>query len=167
MQQDNILLISDRTPIFPDLAGLLAQAGYRVTLTFYGQEAFQALRTGEFPLVISRFNKDWVDTRPFLDAVREPGREITLLILTPAPELGAPSEAHLLKTDGYQFTSGDWGGLRHLVIACLSKKTLTVGPAGELKGMPPGLPKNQPERTGSLLEFRRKRYAPGQHLNNQ
>ena len=67
----NILLISDRSAIFPELAQLLARAGNCVALTFYGREAFQALRRGIFPLVITRLSKDWSDKRPFLDAVRE------------------------------------------------------------------------------------------------
>lgn len=167
MAYGNILLISDRTPIFPDLARLLAQAGYRVTLTFFGREAFQALRSGKFPLVISRISKDWSDNRPFMEVVREANREISLLLLRVDPDFAFPVRAYLIKTDGYQFEPQGWGGLRHLVTECLRENRQYAGsthrqlPAGSYQ-------KNKhTESKGSLLEFRRKDHAPRQHSINQ
>lgn len=154
----NILLISDRSPIFPDLARLLAQAGYRVSLTFYGREAFQALRRGIFPLVITRFSKDWSDKRPFLDAVRELDQEISVLFLGPGlDETGLHREAYLVQTDGEQFTPCGWGGLRHLVTSCLSGRPApVVRDASRQNGRPQ-------EGKVSYLEFRRKSHASWQH----
>lgn len=155
---NHILLISDRTPIFPDLARLLAQAGYLVTLTFYGREAFQALRRGIFPLVITRLSKDWLDKSPFLEAVRELNQEISVLFLSPGPdEMGGSKEAYLLKTNGDQFTPCGWGRLRHLVTACLSGRP---DPVVREASRPPERPR---QNKVSYLEFRRKRHAPGQH----
>ena len=64
MQPGNILLISDGSQIFPALARFLTEAGYQVTTADYTQEAFQALRTGKFPLVVTCLSNDWRDTRP-------------------------------------------------------------------------------------------------------
>jgi DNA-binding NtrC family response regulator len=66
----NIWLISDGTPIFPEPARLLAQAGHWVTHAFYGREAFQALRQDIFHLIITPLSQDWPDKRPCLDAAR-------------------------------------------------------------------------------------------------
>ena len=155
---NNILLISDRTPVFPELARLLARAGHRVTLTFYGREAFQALRRGIFPLVITRLSRDWSDKRPFLDAVREPGRETPVLFLGNGPgENGLPGEAYLVKTDGDQFIHCGWGGLRHLVASCLSGRL-----APEVRDTSR---QNDRPRAGkvSYLEFGRKSHASWPH----
>lgn len=155
---NNILLISDRTPIFPELARLLAQAGHRVTLTFYGREAFQALRRGIFPLVITRLSQDWSDKRPFLDAVRELDQEIPVLFLGPGPDESAlPGEAYLVKTNSDQFTHCGWGGLRHLVTSCLSAR-----PASEVRD---ASRQNDRPRAGkvSYLEFGRKSHASWPH----
>ncbi len=156
--ESNILLISDRTPIFSGLAQLLVRAGYRVTLTFHGREAFQALRRGIFPLVITRYCKDWSDKRPFLDAVRELGQEISVLFLGPGPdETGLPREAFLMQTTGEQFTPCGWGGLRHLVTSCLSGRPAPV--------VREAFRQNDRPREGkvSYLEFRRKSHAAWQH----
>jgi len=158
MAYGNILLISDRSPVFPELARLLAQAGYRIIFTFYGLEAFHALRTGEFPLVITRFSKDWSDKRPFLDTVRELDQEISVLFLGPeSDESGLPKEAYLVQTNGDQFTPCGWGGLRHLVTSCLSgRPALVVRDASR---------QNERPREGKVfyLEFRRKSHASWQH----
>ena len=91
MPRDNILIISDGSPIFPALSQLLTDAGHRVTTTCETQEALQALRCGDFPMVITCLSNDWTDTRPFLKAVRELKREIAVVILRPGPRTEPPS----------------------------------------------------------------------------
>jgi DNA-binding NtrC family response regulator len=167
LEYRNILLISDRTPIFAELASLLAGAGYRITLAFYGREAFKALSSGEFPLVISRLNKDWADRRPFLEAVREPNREISLLFLRVDPDFGAVSQAFHVKTDGRQFRPQGWGRLRHLVTECLSDRQPRSESAGRQVAPVQVSQERLPEKTGSLLKFRRKSHAPRPHPINQ
>ncbi len=154
----NILLISDRSPIFFELAQLLARADHRVTLTFYGREAFQAVRRGIFPLAITRLSKDWSDKRPFLDAVLELDQEISVLFLGSGPdETGLSIEADLVRTNGEQSTHCGWGGLRHLVTSCLSGRPASVVRAASRQ--------NERSREGrvSYLEFRRKSHASWQH----
>jgi PleD family two-component response regulator len=163
----NILLISDRTPIFAELASLLAGAGYRITLAFYGQEAFMAVTSGDFPLVISHLSKDWADKGPFLEAVRKPNREISLLFLRLDPDFGAVSQAFHVKTDGRDFRPQGWGRLRHLVTECLSDRQPRSESAGRQVAPVPVSQEGLPEKTGSLLKFRRKSHAPRPHPINQ
>ena len=154
----NILLISDRSAIFPELAQLLARAGHCVALTFYGREAFQALRRGIFPLVITRLSKDWSDKRPLLDAVRELDQEISVILLGHGPDAtDLPGEAYLVQTNGKQFTPCGWGGLRHLVASCLSGRPAAVVREASRQNDRPR------EGNVSYLEFRRKRHASWQH----
>lgn len=121
MQPGNILLISDGSQIFPALARFLTEAGYQVTTADYTQEAFQALRTGKFPLVVTCLSNDWRDTRPFLKGVRDLNQGIAVIILRVGhEENSSPIEAYLIKTDGYQFMPCGWGGLRRLVANCLN-----------------------------------------------
>ena len=120
MHHANILLISDGSQIFPALARLLQATGYQVTTTDQTREAFQALRTGNFSLVITCLSNEWSDTRPFLKAVRDLKREIAVIILKVGPEIRSPIGAYLIKDEGYHFKPGGWPGLRHLVANCLS-----------------------------------------------
>ncbi len=155
--ENDILLISDRSPIFPELARLWSQAGYRVTLAFHGREAWQALRGGSFSLVVTRFSKDWTETRPFQAAVKELNREISVLFLSSRAEPSAcPTEAFLIKINGDRITPVGWGGLRHLVNACLGgRPTPAVREAADS-------PERPRQSKVSYLEFRRTRHAPQQ-----
>jgi DNA-binding NtrC family response regulator len=120
MECGNILLISDGSQIFPALTRFLTEAGYQVTTTDQTHEAFQALLTGNFPLVITCLSNDWTDTRPFLKAVRDLKHEIAVIILRVGPEISSPTGAYLIKNEGYHFKPFGWAGLRHLVANCLS-----------------------------------------------
>jgi DNA-binding response OmpR family regulator len=122
MKSHNILLISDGSRIFPVLSRLLVQVGYQVCTTFYGRRAFQALRTGEFQLVLTNLNEDWSDKRPFMEEVRRLNREISVIFLSTRHDVDFGSVALLAKTDGYHFNPQGWHGLRHLLTDCLNKK---------------------------------------------
>jgi DNA-binding NtrC family response regulator len=120
MHHGNILVISDGSQIFPALTRFLTETGYQVTTTDQTQEAFQALLTGNLPLVITCLSNDWTDTRPFLKAVRDLNHEIAVIILRVGPEISSPTGAYLIKNEGYHFKPFGWPGLRHLVANCLS-----------------------------------------------
>ncbi len=120
MPPGNILLISDESPIFPALSRALTAAGYQVTTAHYAPEAFQALRTGNFPLVITCLTNDWTDTRPFLKAVRDLSQEITVVILRVEPEICSPRDAYVFKKDSYLSTPCGWSRLQGLLHSCLS-----------------------------------------------
>ncbi len=119
MHHGNILLISDGSPIFPALSRFLTAAGHQVTTTEQIQKAFQDLRTGNFPLVITCLSNEWPDTRPFIRAVRELNQEITIIILRLGPEVRSPVGAYLVKGTGYDFKPFGWQGLRQMVNTCL------------------------------------------------
>jgi CheY-like chemotaxis protein len=154
MYHGHILLISDGSKLFPDLARFLAQAGYHVTLAFHGREAFQALRRGGSSLVITRFSKEWLDKRPFLDAVGELNQEISLLFLGSGPdEIRLPREAYLMKTTGDRITPCGWRGLRHLVTS------LPKSPPAPAPGEAPWQPDRPLPSKVAYLDFRRKCYA--------
>jgi DNA-binding NtrC family response regulator len=119
MHYGSILLISDGSQIFPALTQFLTGEGYQVTATCVTQEAFQALRTGNFPLVITCLSNDWPDTRPFIKAVRDLNREIAVIILRVGPVNNSPLDAYLIKEDSYQSLPCGWGGLKSLVADCL------------------------------------------------
>jgi DNA-binding NtrC family response regulator len=120
MDQGNILLISDGSKTFPTLGRLLTSAGYQVTTTCETREAFQRLRRGDFPLVITCLGNGWKGARSLVKAVRELNREIVVLILRQPPEVGSPASAHLIKDTGYDFKPFGWPGLCRLVAHCLS-----------------------------------------------
>ncbi len=120
MHHDTILLISDGSPIFPALSRFLTAAGHQVTSTEATGEAFQLLRNGNYPLIITCLSNDWTDTRPFIRAVRELNPETTVIILRPGPGVRSPVGAYLVKESGYDFKPFGWQGLRHLVANCLS-----------------------------------------------
>ncbi len=120
MGHGNILLISDGSRIFRKLSRFLTEAGHQVTTTCQTREAFQLLRHGDFPLVITCLSNEWSDTRPFLKAVRELEAEVTVIILRPGPEVRSPVGAYLIRESGYSFQPFGWSGLRHLVANCLS-----------------------------------------------
>ncbi len=120
MPQGNILLISDESPIFPALSRALTEAGYQVTTAHYAPEAFQALRTGDFPLVITCLTNEWTDTRPFLKAVRDLNLEITVVILRVEPEVCSPRDAYVFKKNSYLSTPCGWNRLQGLLNNCLS-----------------------------------------------
>jgi DNA-binding NtrC family response regulator len=120
MRPGNILLISDGSPIFPALTRLLTAAGHQVRTSFQTQEAYQLLRTGTFPLVITCLSNGWADTRPFVKAVRGLEHRIVVIILRPGSEVRSPIGGYLIKDAGYDFKPFGWPGLRNLVANCLS-----------------------------------------------
>ncbi len=85
MHHGGILLISDGSQIFPALDRFLTEAGHLVTTVEKTQAAFQALRTGNFPLVISCLSNGWADTRPFIKAIKEQNPATAVIILRPGP----------------------------------------------------------------------------------
>jgi DNA-binding NtrC family response regulator len=120
MHHGHILLISDGSPIFPALARYLTEAGHQVTIIEDTQEAFQALRTGNFPLVITCLSNEWSDTRPFIKTVRALNPKTVVIILRLGPEVRSPVGAYLVKEAGYDFQPFGWSGLGHLVANCLN-----------------------------------------------
>jgi DNA-binding NtrC family response regulator len=120
MPNENVLLLSDGSQIFPILSRFLTEAGHQVTTTCQTQEAFQLLCHGNFPLVITRLSNDWTDTRPFIKAVRELNPATVVIILRLGAEVRSPIGAYLVKDAGYDFKSFGWLGLRRLVANCLS-----------------------------------------------
>jgi|GEM_PF-907494 DNA-binding NtrC family response regulator len=119
MRQGNILLISDESPIFSALYQALTEAGYQVATAHYTLEAFQALRTGNYPLVITCLTNDWTDTRPFLKAVRDLNQEITVIILRVEHEFCSPLDAYVFKGDSYLSMPCGWSRLHGLLDNCL------------------------------------------------
>ena len=83
-------------------------------------QAIQALRRGDFHLVITRVNANRREPLPILTSIRQHYPGVTAIILRGEHEVNSPLEAYQMKDEEETFIPCGWPGLRRLVATCLS-----------------------------------------------
>ncbi len=120
MDSRKILLLSDGSEIFSVLDRVFTEAGYQTRTASSRKSAVQALRRGDFHLVITRVNKNRQEPLPILTSIRQHYPEVTAIILRGEHEVNSPLEAYRVQDTEETFIPCGWPGLRRLVATCLS-----------------------------------------------
>src|SRR5512147_1099525 len=119
MDSRKILLLSDGSEIFSVLDRVFTEAGYQTRTIRSRQGAVQALRCGDFHLVITRVNANRREPLPILTSIRRHYPGVTAIILRGEPELNSPREDYRVSDEEETFIPCGWPGLRRLVATCL------------------------------------------------
>ncbi len=121
MQSRKILLLSDGSEIFSVLDRVFSEAGYQ-TLTEHNRRGVaQAVRRGDFHLLITRANQARPDSLTILKSLRRQHPGVTAIILRGEHEVNSPIEAYQVQDEEETFIPCGWSGLRRLVANCLSR----------------------------------------------
>ena len=120
MDSRKILLLSDGSQIFPVLDQVFTDEGYHTLTAHSSQGAVQALRTGAFPLVITRIQPGRPEPLTLLKTLRRRHPRVTAIILRGAHEVNSPLEAYQVQDEEENFIPCGWPGLRRLVASCLN-----------------------------------------------
>ena len=120
MDSRKILLLSDGTKIFSVLDQVFTEAGYQTMTAVNCQGAVQALRRGDFHLVITRVKENRQEPLTILKSIRRHHPRVTAIILRGEPEVNSPLEAYQVRDEEETFIPCGWPGLRRLVASCLS-----------------------------------------------
>lgn len=121
MQSRKILLLSDGSEIFSVLDRMFSEAGYRTLTAGSRQGAVQALRRGDFHLVITRAHQARPDSLTILTSLRRQHPRLTAIILRGEHEVNSAIEAYQVQDEEETFIPCGWSGLRRLVANCLSR----------------------------------------------
>jgi DNA-binding NtrC family response regulator len=120
MDSRKILLLSDGSRIFSVLDRVFTDEGYQTLTEHSSQGAVQALRAGDFHLVITRIQPDRPERLSLLKALRRRYPRLTAIILRGKPEVNSPLEACQRQDEEETFVPCGWPGLRRLVASCLN-----------------------------------------------
>ena len=120
MGNRRILLLSDGSEIFPVLNRVFTAEGYQVITTSSSQGAVEAIRTGDFHLLITRITKTRRKVFPVLRSIRKQNPKPITIFLRGDHEVNSPLEAYQLSGNEEIFIPCGWAGLRRLVASCLS-----------------------------------------------
>ncbi len=119
MHPGKILLLSDGSQIFPVLNRFFASEGYETVTASSSRGAMQAMRQGDFRLVIARMNEAGRGGLRFLQALRRERPGIAAIILKGEHEVNSPLEAYQVQGNEEIFIPCGWPGLRRLVATCV------------------------------------------------
>lgn len=120
MDSRKILLLSDGSGIFPVLDQVFTAEGYQTLTEHSSQGAVQALRRGDFPLVITRIRPGRPGPLNLLKVLRRRHPRVTTIILRGEHEVNSPLEAYQMQAEEETFIPCGWPGLRRLVASCLN-----------------------------------------------
>ncbi len=120
MANGKILLFSDGSKIFPALDRFFTDEGYQVLTTWSRQGAVSALRSGNFPLMITRLSRNRLEVAALLRSIRRRNARTVTIFLRGEHEVNSPIEAYEVKGKEEIFIPCGWAGLRRLVASCLN-----------------------------------------------
>ncbi len=120
MNSRKILLLSDGSQIFSVLDRVFTDEGYQTLTAHSPQGAVQALRRGDFQLMITRSQPDRPEPLTMLKLLRKRHPRVAAIILRGAHEVNSAIEAYQVQDDQETFIPCGWPGLRRLVASCLS-----------------------------------------------
>ena len=121
MQSRKILLLSDGSEIFSVLDRVFSEAGYQTLTEHNSRGAAQALRRGDFHLVITRSHQNRPEPLTMLKLLRQRHPGVTAIILRGEHEVNSAIEAYQVQDEEETFIPCGWPGLRRLVATCLSR----------------------------------------------
>lgn len=121
MDSGRILLLSDGSQIFSVLDRVFTEAGYQTLTASSRQGAVQAIRRGDFHLVITRSNQRRPEPLTMLKLIRKRHPRVTAIILRGEHEVNSAIEAYQVQDEEETFIPCGWPGLRRLVANCLSR----------------------------------------------
>jgi len=113
--------LSDGSQIFSALDRVFTEAGYQTLTASSRQGAVQALRRGNFHLVITRIKANRPEPLTIIKALRQQHPRVTAIILRGEHEVNSPIEAYQVQDEEETFIPCGWPGLRRLVANCLSR----------------------------------------------
>jgi DNA-binding NtrC family response regulator len=119
MYSGKILLLSDGSKIFSVLNQFFTDEGYQTMTAYSSRGAREAMRRGDFHLLIARMNQNRPDGLGFLKALRKRHPRIMAIILKGEHEVNSPIEAYQVQNNEEIFIPCGWPGLRRLVANCL------------------------------------------------
>jgi DNA-binding NtrC family response regulator len=117
MSSRKILLLSDGSRIFSVLDRVFTNEGYQILTEHSQQGAVQALRTGDFYLVITRSRPERLS---LIKTLRRRYPRLTAIIIRGEHEVNSPLEAYQAQDEEETFIPCGWPGLRRLVASCLN-----------------------------------------------
>jgi two-component system nitrogen regulation response regulator GlnG len=119
MPSRNILLLSDGSKIFSVLKRFFTDEGYQTMTAYSSQGAIEAMRQGDFHLLIVRMNQNRPEGLSLLKTMREQHPRMMAIILKGEHEVNSPIEAYQVRDNEEIFIPCGWPGLRRLVAYCL------------------------------------------------
>lgn len=120
MSSRKILLLSDGSQIFSVLDRVFTDEGYHTLTEHTPLGAVQALRRGDFQLMITRIQPDRPEPLTWLKTLRRRHPRVTAIILRGEHEVNSPLEAYQMQNEEETFIPCGWPGLRRLVASCLN-----------------------------------------------
>jgi DNA-binding NtrC family response regulator len=119
MHSRNILLLSDGSKIFSVLERFFTDEGYQTMTAYSRQGAIEAMRHGDFHLLIARMNQHRPGGLSLLKSMRKQHPGMMAIILKGEHEVNSPIEAYQVQDHEEIFIPCGWPGLRRLVAHCL------------------------------------------------
>ena len=120
MYAGKVLLLSDGSEIFSALNRFFVTEGYQTATAHNNQDASEAVRRGDFHLLVTRVNGKRPELLALLQSIRQQHPRITTIILRGEHEVNSPIEAFHLQEQKETFIPCGWPGLRRLLANCLS-----------------------------------------------